>query len=288
MKKIITALFASIFATSVQAQPTFTYYMMTTSNSPSIKVTETLVDKLKQSYNIDWKPNAGCAIKNQVEKDTNPMFVEFVPGQYWMSLYEGNKNCVFDIEKIRYLMIVENSYAFCVRKDSDLNSVQDLLSKENNVAYPTGVPVKPLIEQMNKQYDAKLKPVMVTNSNSAVTALLAKDVNVAFIVNTAAAAQLSQGTVKCIGTTESNQDHSLDKTLTKISPAITQYHVQYVIGLKNVDDAKFKEISAELTKILSTTQLPNTVRVTSLNNSSEADLTRKVHKITKDLYEATK
>lgn len=289
MKFLLTAL-SMIFGVSVaQAQTNFKYYGMTTANSPSTKVTEALIEKLKGTYTIDWKQNAGCAIKTQVEKDTDPIFVEFAPGQYWMSLYDGNKNCVFDIEKIRYLAIIENSYSICVRADSTIGSMKDVMSLPNvGIAYATGTPAKPMIESINKNYNTSIKPVLVTNSNAALTALLSKDVDVAYMISTVTIPQVAQNTIKCIATTESGKDNSLDKQLTKVNPAITTFNTQYVIGLKNVDDKRFKEISAEMNKVLASIQLPSNAIVTSLANSSEKDLTAKVNKITKDLYEATK
>lgn len=288
MKKFITVCLM-LASTELAAQEKFTYYMMTTSNSPSIKITEPLVTKLKEAYEIDWKQNVGCAVKSQVDKETRPIFVELVTGQYWMSLYENNHNCTIDMSKIRWIMLVDTNYKVCVKADSNIRTWQDL-SKATDVrfAYTTGTIGKPLIESLNKDQGSSFRPVLLTNSNAALTALLAKDVDVAFLNVIAADPQLDQSNIRCIATTEKNKETSLAALSPKTNKLLTEFALGYAVGVKNVSDAQFDKIIKELKTLLPSVIMPNNVKVSNINDLGEKVLRDKVNDATINLYEATK
>jgi tripartite-type tricarboxylate transporter receptor subunit TctC len=288
MKTLIFT-FLLLFNTGLAAQEKFTYYMMTTSNSPSMKITEPLVNKLREIYEIDWKQNVGCAVKSQVDKETRPIFVELVTGQYWMSLYEKNNNCIIDMSKIRWIMLVDTTYKVCVKVDSNITDWNDLLkTNDARFAYTTGTVGKPLLESLNKDLNAAFRPVILTNSNAALTALLAKDVDVAFLNVLAADTQISQGNIRCIATTEKDKENSLSTLSPKTNKLLTNFALGYAIGVKNVTDDQFKKIVDEMKILLPNAKIPNNVKVSSIKDMSEKELRSKVDDATINLYEATK
>lgn len=289
MKKFISVLCLMLSTSVASAQEKFTYYMMSTSNSPMIKITEPLVTKLRETYEIDWKQNVGCSVKTQVDKETKPIFVELVTGQYWMSLYEGNNNCTIDLTKIRWVMFTDTAYKLCVKADSPVNNWQDLAAtKEAKIAYTTGTVGKPLLESLNKDLGTTYKPVLLTNSNAALTALLAKDIDAALLNVLAADPQLSQGNIKCVATTERDKPTSLRKISPKSNPLLTEFQLGYALGVKNITDEQFNKISSEVKNVLPTVKMPENVAVYSLRTMSEKDLRNKVDDATVNLYAATK
>jgi len=289
MKKFIIALFALISFPALAAQEKFTYYMMTTSNSPSIKITEPLITKLKETYDIDWKQNVGCAAKTQVDRDPNPIFVELVTGQYWMSLFENNTNCIIDMSKIKWVLLAETAYKVCVKNDSPVNNWEQLTKlTDTKFGYTSGTIGKPLIESLGKDNNATFRPVMLTNSNAALTALLAKDIDVAFLNVLAADPQEAQGNIKCVATTEKNNEKSLSKFSPKTNKLMTEWSLTYAVGLKNVNDQQYTKIVNELKNTLPKVEMPKNVQVHSIVNMTEKDLQNKVNDATVNLYAATK
>lgn len=289
MKKFITTVFFLLTTSFATAQEKFTYYMMTTSNSPMMRISEPLVTKLRETYDIDWKQNVGCSVKNQVDKETKPIFVELVTGQYWMSLYEGNNNCTINMTNMRWILFTDTAYKICVKADSTVNSWKDLSEfKEAKVAYTTGTVGKPLIESLNKNLGTTFKPVLLTNSNAALTSLLAKDIDAAFLNVLAADPQLLQGNIKCIATTEKNKNNSLSKISPKSNPLLTEFQLGYALGVKNVTEEQYQKISAEIKNVLPSIKIPENVSVYSLRDLTERDLQGKVNDATINLYEATK
>lgn len=289
MKKIFITLSAMILSLATAHAESFTYYMMTTANSPSIKITEPLINKLRESYTIDWKQNAGCAVKTQVERETNPIFVELVTGQMWMSLNEKNTNCVIDISKIRWVMVTETAYKFCVRADSTIKTFKDLVDlKDARVAYATGTVGKPLIESLNKDLNASWRSILLTNSNAMLTALMAKDIDAAMLNIVASDPQESSNNIRCLATTEVGKENSLSKISPKTNPLLSKWALGYAVGLKNVSDQQYLKISNELKSLLPRVEMPKNVSVTSIANTLEKELRDKVNDATINLHEATK
>lgn len=290
MRRIIAVMIALFSSLSLShAKDKFTYYMMTTSNSPSIKITEPLITRLRESYDIDWKQNVGCAAKTSVDKESQPIFVELVTGQYWMSLYEKNTNCIIDMSKIRWIMVVDTAYKICVKADSTVQSWKDLVEKKDQrFAYTTGTVGKPLIESINRDLSTDFRPVILTNSNAALTALLARDIEVAFLNVLAADPQVSQGNIRCLATTEKNKENSLSQLSLKTNKLLSEFVLGYAIGVKNVTEEQFSNISREMRSLLPSVTMPGNVTVTSIVSMPEKDLRNKVNDATINLYEATK
>jgi tripartite-type tricarboxylate transporter receptor subunit TctC len=289
MKHIVIALSLILGLTSAHAKDKFTYYMMTNTNSPSMKVTEPFVERLRDFYEIDWKPNVGCNAKNQVERETNPIFVELVTGQYWMSLHDGNKNCVIDLDQYKWLMIYETAYKVCVRNDSEINSFNDLIKNKNHkIAYATGTVSKLIIESINKDFDTSFKPILLRTSNDILTAMLSKDVDVGILNILTADPQQASNNIKCFATTEKNKETSLSKLAPKMNPLLSTFSLGYAVGVKNVSDDQFKNIQSTLISVLEKTVLPKNINIISIKDMSEKDLRSKVNDATVNLYEATK
>lgn len=288
MKQLLLALFALTAATVAKAEE-FTYYMMTTANSPQIKFTEAMVSKLRETYKIDWKQNVGCAVRNQVNKETKPIFIEFVTGQMWMSLQDGNTNCVIDLDNIRWLMISDTPYRVCVKSTSNINNFQELVAAKNiKFGYATGTIGKSLIESINKDLGSTWQPVISTNSNSILTALLANDIDASILFSVVADAQIASGNIRCFATTEKDQPNSLSKLSPKTNKKLSEWSLSIPLGVKNVSNEQFNKIAADIKTTLAKAELPKNVTIYSLQNMSENQLKEKVLDATIRLYEVTK
>ena len=193
------------------------------------------------------------------------------------------------MSKIRWIMLVDTNYKVCVKADSNIRTWQDL-SKATDVrfAYTTGTIGKPLIESLNKDQGSSFRSVLLTNSNAALTALLAKDVDVAFLNVIAADPQLDQGNIRCIATTEKNKESSLAALSPKTNKLLTEFALGYAVGVKNVSDVQFDKITKELKTLLPSVTMPNNVKVSNINDLGEKVLRDKVNDATINLYEATK
>jgi tripartite-type tricarboxylate transporter receptor subunit TctC len=288
MKRTILALLGLVAATTAKAEE-LTYYMMTTANSPLMKITEPMITKLRENYTIDWKQNAGCAVRNQVNKETKPIFVELVTGQMWMSLQDGNNNCVIELDKIRWVMITDTAYKLCVKADNTVQNFNDLVAAKNaKFGYATGTIGKPLIEGLNKDIGSSWSPIILTNSNSLLTALMAKDVDAAMLNIVTADAQVAAGNLRCVATTQRDQETSLSKLSPKTNKILTEWTLSFALGLKNVNDQQYAKISENIKATLPKVEMPKNVIVTSIIDTKEEILKKKVEDATINLYAITK
>lgn len=247
LKFLFSMLFFSTLSVSaiVAARAeTITFYHMFSKNTPSLPQTKILVESFEKNYKIDFTQGQGCAVKDRFNKENGPALVEMVTGRYWFSLQQKDGLCDIDIKPVRWLGYQKYYYNICVRSDSGIANIKDLLQSNKiiNGSFASGSHGGHLFNEINKSYGTKIKSIEYKNSGAAALALVSKDVELAVILDFVADKQEKMGNMRCLVKGQPGQDLSGSKTLPKLPTVMTEAPNIFGLGVKNVTDQQYLQL----------------------------------------------
>ena len=220
-----------------------TFYHMFSKNTPSLPQTQILVDTMAPVSRIDFRQGQSCTVKSRFDQDRKPALIEIPTGRYWQSLQLQDGLCDIDLGPVRWLGMQIFYYDICVRHDSKINSMEDLIKHIGTKAsFASGSHGGHWFMLFNKHYGTHVKSIEYPNSGAAALAVVSGDVEVAMISDLVASRQVALKNMRCLGTSQPGQSNSLSKLLPRIPTPVNEAPQIFALGVKNVSDGQYQSL----------------------------------------------
>lgn len=289
MKKILASILLLLSGTAWATD--MTYYHMFSKNTPSLAITGVIVDHISKKYPVNFLGGIACNSKRKIDQDTNPALIEIPSGRYWYSLHAKDELCDINLNQIRWLGAQSYSYNLCVKEDSDIKHVNDLVGRKNlRGSYASGSHGGHLYDTIHQHYDIKIKGIEYANSNAAALALLSNDVQIAMLLSLVSDRQENLKHIRCIASGDSKDEKSMARLFPKIPKEITLAKQIFILGVKNVTDDQYKNLVSIVNhaKIEIDQKMPGNIFVPVTDNKSEKSLDAEFRLSVFGLYGVTK
>lgn len=220
------------------------YYHMFSKGAPSLAHSQIVVDTINESKNfkINLRHGLVCSAKEDFNKQKDLALIEFINYRVWQSLQEANDECNFDLKNVRYLSVQPYHYNLCVLNDSAIKTAADLRNQKTLRFGNGGGMGKYLVNQFTNKNGLEWTQQNYPNSGAAALALIAGEVDVAYLYSLVSGRQEATGKVRCLSYGDPKHEKATEKLLAEIHPILSSYSMMFITGVKNANDAQYKQL----------------------------------------------